>query len=87
MAIKNIIYKLRDTYIERVAKESPNDRNDRAIRAACAWYKNHLKGEVDVVLLTNDIDNMKKAKADKLNALTSKNLIILIITVGLSRFF
>lgn len=55
-----------------MAKESPNDRNDRAIRTACAWYKKHLNGEVDVVLLTNDIDNMKKAKADKLNAMTSK---------------
>jgi exosome complex exonuclease DIS3/RRP44 len=35
-----IIY--RDTYVERQKGESANDRNDRAIREATLWYKNHL---------------------------------------------
>merc|ERR1719435_282852 len=32
----------KETYIEREAGESANDRNDRAIRVACKWYKKHL---------------------------------------------
>jgi exosome complex exonuclease DIS3/RRP44 len=58
-----------DTYIERLPKESSNDRNDRAIRKAATWYANHLKKsqkernskKVKIVLLTDDADNRKKA--------------------------
>jgi exosome complex exonuclease DIS3/RRP44 len=61
-----IIY--RDTYVERQKGESANDRNDRAIREATLWYKNHLADhaseDIDVVLLTNDEDNRTKAKAE-----------------------
>ena len=52
----------RATYIDREPNESCNDRNDRAIRVATAWYEEHLKHlDVDIVLLTNDNDNRDKA--------------------------
>lgn len=58
-----------DTYIERLPKESSNDRNDRAIRKSVSWYENHLKkslkergdGKLKIVLLTDDVENRKKA--------------------------
>lgn len=53
-------------------KESSNDRNDRAIRMAATWYNKHLKKsqkdssaeDIHVILLTDDADNRKKAKAE-----------------------
>ena len=61
----------RDTYIEREAGESANDRNDRAIRTATRWYRDHLKGTgIGVLLLTNDRENREKAKKEGLEALT-----------------
>ncbi len=60
----------RDTYVERKAGESVNDRNDRAIRVATAWYASHLapsqpKGKnrhISIVLLTDDAANRQKSK-------------------------
>ncbi|XP_074531123.1 exosome complex exonuclease RRP44 [Halichoeres trimaculatus] len=58
----------RETFVEREPGESANDRNDRAIRVATAWYSQHLKtSEPDaqglkVVLLTNDIGNKQKGE-------------------------
>jgi len=52
----------KETYIERLAGESANDRNDRAIRVACKWYKEHLgesaptKG-LGMVMLSDDKKN------------------------------
>lgn len=59
------------TYIERVAGESPNDRNDRAIRVATSWLANHLP-QMRLTLLTNDAGNRAKAsvgsgKVDNIN--------------------
>lgn len=55
----------RDTYIEIAAGESANDFNDRAIRKVVSWYTDHLKDTgVKVVLLTNDIANRDKARAE-----------------------
>ena len=51
----------RDTYVQQEAGESPNDRNDRAIRVAAAWYTARLPGQ-KVILLTDDADNRRKAK-------------------------
>jgi exosome complex exonuclease DIS3/RRP44 len=68
----------RSTYVERLPTESPNDRNDRAIRVAANWYQNHLKGsnnnkEIEVVMLSNDEGNRAKAGmvgAEKIKALS-----------------
>ena len=56
----------RDTFVERELNETPNDRNDRAIRTAVKWYKEHLNvampGQaMEVVLITDDADNRRKA--------------------------
>lgn len=60
----------RDTYVERQPGESANDRNDRAIRVATAWYENHLnknaekERKIRMVLLTDDRGNLEKANAE-----------------------
>ena len=59
----------RDTYIKQNDGESPNDRNDRAIRVAAAWYTQRLPG-VEVLLLTNDADNRRKALAEGVKAMS-----------------
>ncbi|KAJ3175303.1 exosome catalytic subunit dis3 [Irineochytrium annulatum] len=51
----------RETYVEAEKGETPNDRNDRAIRVACSWYMTHLPGPTSVVLLSDDADNRRKA--------------------------
>ncbi|CAI5992075.1 unnamed protein product, partial [Closterium sp. NIES-64] len=53
----------KDTYIKAEPGESPNDRNDRAIRVAAQWYQQHLGGKVPVVLITDDKANLAKAVA------------------------
>lgn len=50
----------RSTYIERLPGETPNDRNDRAIRVAANWYKTHLP-QCDITMMTNDKGNRIKA--------------------------
>ncbi|CAG5119546.1 unnamed protein product, partial [Candidula unifasciata] len=59
------------TYIERKPGESANDRNDRAVRKAVAWYVDHLKESgIEVVLLTNDMENKRLALQEQLKAYT-----------------
>ncbi|CCE79447.1 Piso0_001511 [Millerozyma farinosa CBS 7064] len=63
------------TYIVREKNESINDRNDRAIRKSVEWYNKHLntnnsKTNVDIIFVTNDKDNYRKAKSDGLDART-----------------
>ncbi|KAI8993271.1 hypothetical protein BDB01DRAFT_716146 [Pilobolus umbonatus] len=58
----------RDTFIERMKDESPNDRNDRAIRVAAKWYADHLQAQhlsqnIQILLLTDDVGNREKAKS------------------------
>lgn len=54
--------------MERQPGETANDRNDRAIRAATAWYESHLNNSTDVgseirvILLTDDKANLEKAR-------------------------
>ncbi|KAM7290642.1 exosome complex exonuclease RRP44 [Ixodes scapularis] len=60
----------KETYVEREPGESANDRNDRAIRVSVDWYMNHLNSRVDVVLLTNDEENRRKAEAEGIKACT-----------------
>lgn len=67
----------RDTYLEREAGETANDRNDRAIRVAVKWYDLHLsasqahvsaKKRIRIVLLTDDAANCEKATKEGLFA-------------------
>ena len=62
-----------DTYVERQPGETPNDRNDRAIRHATKWYDQHLK-DIKVLLLTNDKENSEKAIADGISCYTCEFL-------------
>lgn len=63
-----------ETYVQREADESVNDRNDRAVRMAVKWYAQHLveqAGKEDapaVVMLSDDQDNLRKAKKDSIDA-------------------
>lgn len=65
--------------MERKPGESINDRNDRAIRLATSWYNEHLtlseganEKPVKALLLTDDIDNYKKACEDGIPASTGR---------------
>lgn len=69
-----------ETYVARDQGESINDRNDRAVRKAVQWYGEHLQEAVkargksvrcpSVVMISDDKDNLCKAKADNLHALS-----------------
>ncbi|KAJ3012471.1 exosome catalytic subunit dis3 [Thoreauomyces humboldtii] len=65
----------RETYVERKGDESPNDRNDRAIRTAAAWYSEHLGGSPTTVLVTDDADNRRKAVAESLQAFSVREYV------------
>lgn len=65
-----------ETYVVRDPGESVNDRNDRAVRKAVRWYAEHLAGRAAkaakklpaVVMLSNDRDNLRKARDEGLAA-------------------
>jgi exosome complex exonuclease DIS3/RRP44 len=62
-----------ETYVNREPNESVNDRNDRAVRQAVKWYGEHLaqtkaKKIPAVVMLTDDRENLRKAKEDGVQA-------------------
>lgn len=59
----------RETFIKGAAGESPNDRNDRAIRVASSWYQKHVGGS-RVLLITNDAENRRRAQTEGLLAET-----------------
>eukprot|EP01134_Creolimax_fragrantissima_P000116 CFRG0116T1 len=62
----------RSTFVERLPKESSNDRNDRAIRVSTSWYNTHLPQStgVKVVMLTNDRDNKRLAELENIPVCT-----------------
>lgn len=69
----------KDTYVERDSGESVNDRNDRAIRVAAAWYESHLlpsqsekrcSERIRIVLLTDDANNRDKAQREGILSVT-----------------
>ena len=60
----------RDTYIKAETSESPNDRNDRAIRVAARWYAARLGARMPVLLLSNDADCRARAEQEGLSALS-----------------
>ncbi|PWY99671.1 putative DIS3 3`-5` exoribonuclease required for 3` end formation of 5.8S rRNA [Testicularia cyperi] len=65
--------------------ESPNDRNDRAIRTAAKWYRTHLtastgpgsstKAELDVLLISDDQDNVSRATTEGIPAMSVRDYI------------
>lgn len=69
-----------ETFVIRAPSETINDRNDRAVRKATKWYSEHLTSSVKaiskfakcpaVVMLSDDRENAKKAKAENIQALT-----------------
>jgi exosome complex exonuclease DIS3/RRP44 len=68
-----------ETYITREAGETINDRNDRAVRRTVKWYSEHLAKSMKaagrksksipvVVMLSDDKENLRKAKEDEIVA-------------------
>ncbi|OAQ98015.1 hypothetical protein LLEC1_01983 [Akanthomyces lecanii] len=70
-----------ETYIQRETNESVNDRNDRAVRQAVKWYSEHLAAQAGkdtapvIVMLTDDRDNIRKAKKEGVEAVTLREYI------------
>ena len=62
-------FNCRETYIKADVSESPNDRNDRAIRVAAAWYMRRVPG-MPIIVLTNDTENRRKALEMGINAMS-----------------
>lgn len=72
-----------ETHVQRAEGETINDRNDRAVRKAVQWYNQHITEAVSarsksqkriptVVMITDDRENLRKAKAEKIPADTCK---------------
>ncbi|CAG9939193.1 unnamed protein product [Clonostachys rosea f. rosea IK726] len=69
-----------ETYVQRGQNETVNDRNDRAVRKAVKWYAEHLaqtkaKSIPAVVMLSNDKENLRKAKEDGINGSTLREYV------------
>ncbi|KAI4116049.1 MAG: hypothetical protein LQ345_003471, partial [Seirophora villosa] len=74
-----------ETYVVREKGETINDRNDRAVRAAVKWYGSHLQASAKsagranafptIVMLSDDKDNLRKAKAENLAASSLKEYV------------
>ncbi|KAL5984268.1 Exosome complex exonuclease RRP44 A [Asimina triloba] len=65
----------KDTFVKAMVGESPNDRNDRAIRVAASWYQSHLGGSASVLLITNDKENKRKATEEGISAETVESYV------------
>ncbi|CAF3566131.1 unnamed protein product [Rotaria socialis] len=65
----------KNTFVLRKPGESPNDRNDRAIRKIAQFYNEHLKQQIPIVLLTDDIANRDLSRQDGLIAFSLKEYI------------
>ncbi|CAF0742470.1 unnamed protein product [Rotaria sp. Silwood1] len=65
----------KNTFVLRKPGESPNDRNDRAIRKIVQFYNEHLKKQIAIVLLTDDIANRDLARQEGLIAFSLKEYI------------
>ncbi|PBK71312.1 RNB-domain-containing protein [Armillaria solidipes] len=69
-----------ETAIVREEGETPNDRNDRGIRKATAWYSTHIssthrqKGPA-VILLTEDAANRQKAEAEGITSISVRRYV------------
>lgn len=75
-----------ETYIVREQGETINDRNDRAVRRAVSWYGEHLQQAVKsskktkqvptIVMLSDDKENLRKAKGEKLSACSLSDYVL-----------
>ncbi|KAG9852755.1 ribonuclease R, partial [Aureobasidium melanogenum] len=72
------------TYVVREDKETINDRNDRAVRRAVKWYADHLEEAVSkrksircpsVIMISDDRDNLRKAKNDGITGLSLRDYV------------
>ncbi|KAL1964668.1 hypothetical protein VTN77DRAFT_6694 [Rasamsonia byssochlamydoides] len=69
-----------ETHVRRGPDETINDRNDRAVRTVAKWYEEHLrqsakKGKKEksipaIVVITDDKENLRKAKEENVTALS-----------------
>ncbi|TCD60755.1 exosome catalytic subunit dis3 [Steccherinum ochraceum] len=76
-----------ETAVIREEGETPNDRNDRGIRKATAWYNSHISLArppirnqpkpvlTTAVLLTDDVANRQKAEAEGLKAISVRRYV------------
>lgn len=75
-----------ETYVPRDVGETINDRNDRAVRKSVQWYNQHLTEAVaakskkatrvpSVVMITDDKENLRKAKSENIPALTCRQIL------------
>jgi exosome complex exonuclease DIS3/RRP44 len=68
-----------ETAVRRADGETINDRNDRAVRKAAAWYTTHLaqvtKKPPTVVVITNDQENRMRSKKEHINALSLRDYV------------
>lgn len=48
---------------------------DSAIRVAARWYQSHLGGSIQVLLITNDRENKRKAIEEGLSAETGTHVL------------
>jgi exosome complex exonuclease DIS3/RRP44 len=61
----------RDTFVVRRDAESPNDYNDRSVRVAALWYRQHIAPlGLQVTLITDDAACSKLASAEGLESMT-----------------
>ncbi|OOF95751.1 hypothetical protein ASPCADRAFT_506584 [Aspergillus carbonarius ITEM 5010] len=74
-----------ETHVRRGPDESINDRNDRAVRTVAKWYTEHLKTTVRkgkkndipaVVVITDDKENLGKAKDEDVTALSLSDYVL-----------
>jgi exosome complex exonuclease DIS3/RRP44 len=64
----------KETFVKKDLEESPNDRNDRAIRRAVEWYASHLSTN-NILLVTDDKDNRQKALVAGLEAVSVREYV------------
>jgi exosome complex exonuclease DIS3/RRP44 len=64
----------KETFIERLPDETPNDYNDRTIRRATKWFSEHFDN-IGFVLITDDADNRRKALQDGLIAVSTREYV------------
>ncbi|KAJ8513325.1 hypothetical protein OPV22_003759 [Ensete ventricosum] len=65
----------KDTYVKEMVGESPNDRNDRAIRVAALWYQSHLGVNTQILLITNDRENKRRAIEEGISSETVESYV------------